>query len=304
MGKYLVHKAIDEADLSAKVRNSFEADTLWVASPKYDGCHAVFLFDDCKFVSAISRAGEVVRSMTHIGAAFEEDAVLPLGKVAICGEAWNPHLAFNDISGAFRQFREATELQFVPFDYTTWEYNTDTTSPPNILLNPYGIGGTYINRLTHLLRRIREVDSRVIHPTWHLFRGSLAQAVAEFTPQAQALKELGVYDGIILADADGHYKPGPGSGGEFIKLKPVVSFTVTVRGAELSKGAKTGKNTAALVFELDDKRQLVSTGLTQAQVDEIATTGWVGKRIEVEAMGKTVNGLLREPRFNGIRTDA
>jgi len=54
----------------------------------------------------------------------------------------------------------------------------------------------------------------------------------------------------------------------------------------------------------------VSTGLTQAQVDDIADhqrgfiDKWLGKTIEVEAMGITSNGYLREPRFKGIRTDA
>jgi DNA ligase-1 len=107
-----------------------------------------------------------------------------------------------------------------------------------------------------------------------------------------------------MAKANGVYKVGSGKGGEFLKVKPLLSFTVTVTGAALDFGTKTGKNTAALKFMLDGLEQKVSTGLTQDQVNEITTVGWDGYRIEVEAMGKTVNGYLREPRFRGIRSDA
>jgi hypothetical protein len=70
-------------------------------------------------------------------------------------------------------------------------------------------------------------------------------------------------------------------------------------------GAKTGKNTCVLCFDLDGEIQKVSTGLSQEQVDLFVQDPYqiIDKHIEVEAMGKTVNNLLREPRFKGIRTD-
>jgi DNA ligase-1 len=60
-----------------------------------------------------------------------------------------------------------------------------------------------------------------------------------------------------------------------------------------------------LAFELDGKTQKVSTGLTQEQADAFTADPAliVGQHIEVEAMGLTSTGLLREPRFKGIRTD-
>jgi DNA ligase-1 len=128
--------------------------------------------------------------------------------------------------------------------------------------------------------------------------------------EAKRLKAMGCYDGAILAMGNGVYEQGSGKGGEFIKIKPLISYTVQVHGAELDKGEKTGKNTAALKFFLNDLEQKVSTGLTQEQVDQITrefTYGegpWLNSYIEVEAMGITVNGYLREPRFKGIRTDA
>ena len=110
----------------------------------------------------------------------------------------------------------------------------------------------------------------------------------------------------MLAQANGKYSVGSGKGGEFIKCKPLISFTVTVDAVVSDVGGKTGKNTCVLMFPLNDHMQKVSTGLTQQQADDYtaAPSLILGQRIEVEAMGLTVNGFLREPRFKGIRTDA
>lgn len=314
MADYIVHKAVELDALSTKTKAKLEECNHWIVSPKYDGCHAILLFKDGNFVGALSRTGEKVYSLDHIGQSFEDNYRLPLGQVAICGEAWIPGQEFNEISGHFRrQSGRITELYFVPFDFVGWDCKNSQESP--VL---YSEGG-YLDRLLELAsyQTSPVIPGRIITPQFFQEIGSLSSVIDSTKGYARFLKasNLGAYDGAIVARADGKYNVGAGKGGEFIKVKPTLSFTVTVTGAEIARGEKTGKNTAALLFELDDKTQRVSTGLTQAQVDQITaeTMGlhygsmkheWHGCRIEVGAMGKTINGYLREPRFLGVRTDA
>ena len=298
MGNYIVHKAVELDALSAKVKATLDA-RIWVLSPKYDGCRVVFLFSYGHFVGAFSRTGEVVKSMNHIAAdLLAAYPSVALGHTAVCGEAWVRGKEFNEISGMFRRQYPQPELGFVPFDCVDWEWAANPGEPACLFSDkPYA-------------QRIAELAGpgySKVEPTWfYMLQGKFASVLAEATVLAKARKAdtTGAYDGCVLADAAGKYTVGAGKGGEFIKVKPLLSYTVTVTGAALDFGAKTGKNTAALKFMLDGLEQKVSTGLTQAQIEEITAVGWDGYRIEVEAMGKTVNGYLREPRFKGIRTDA
>lgn len=306
MSDYIVHKAIEYSAISRNSLKLLSANTDWIISPKYDGCHAVFLFDNGKHYSTLSRTGETVRSMEHIAIDLlrRYPWLATAGRVAICGEAWTPYKDFNEISGLFRKHSNSPELMFVPFDYVSWDFRTDTFSGPNVDLwsdKPYS------DRLEILAKFDWPLICAIVKPLFHKVAESLDDAWLRANSIAHHYKQsmIGCYDGSVLANANGTYVGSNlGKGGEFIKVKPLISYTVTVTGAELAKGNKTGKNTAALLFNLDGKQQRVSTGLTQEQVDEIAAVGWVGRLIEVEAMGRTVNNYLREPRFKGIRTDA
>ena len=304
MGNYIVHKAIEPTALSAKVLKALAAPTTWVLSPKYDGCHVVFIFSNGEWINTLSRTGESVQSMYHVAQDLLKcyGDILKVGDWAICGEAWTPGLEFNEISGLFRRQYPSPDLMFVPFDLVPWLPNLDFSGPVVRLGDqPHG---NYLERINKLAAHYKVSDSIVLPRYTYLFGLSLDAALIVANVDALYYKKQGGYDGAVLAQATGHYMVGAGKGGEFIKCKPLISYTVTVTGAALDFGTKTGKNTAALKFMLDNKEQKVSTGLSQQQVDEITAVGWDGYRIEVEAMGKTVNGFLREPRFKGIRTDA
>jgi len=316
---YIVHKAVELDALSKKAKAELAKNTDWIISPKYDGCHAIFAFDDGKFIGAYSRSGELVRSMDHVA-----DELLrmyqPTGRTAICGEAWVFGKEFNEISGMFRRHSPQPELGFVPFDIVPFDYNDQGFGGAPLLLNPrcYTIcTRPYSRRIRMLINDRKEGWSKhCFLPVAVTLNCSLDDALEKADALAKDYKKRtdSFYDGVVLANANGKYIVGAGKGGEFIKVKSLISFTVTVTGAEIAKGEKTGKNTAALKFMLDGHEQKVSTGLTQAQVDEITkefitrpycgTGPWLGCRIEVEAMGFTVNGLLREPRFKGLRHDA
>lgn len=303
---YIVHKAVELAALSKKLQADIENHT-YLLSPKYDGCHAVFLFDNGVFVGARSRTNEVVASMDHIGhELLELYPFLQWGKRAICGEAWMQHTEFSEISGIFRRQYPQPQLCFVPFDATYWRYNQVDDGWPVLgeSMDPSSghqfDGHTYNERLGKL-HNTTGVPRRKVLPTGCvvLEQGDAIWATA--VAEGKRLKQLGGYDGAVLARADGLYRVGAGKGGEFIKVKPLISHTCKCVGVERAKGEKTGKNTLALIIEFGDAFQKVSTGLTQAEADN--PDQFLYKMIEVEAMGLTVNGLLREPRYRGIRTD-
>lgn len=299
---YIIHKAVELEALSAKTRDALDEDT-WIISPKYDGCHVIFLFNKGEFLKAVSRDNKPCTSMDHVAKQLRELYDLGNGRVAICGEAWMQGKEFNEISGAFRRHANQPQLQFVPFDIVPFDWLDE--APVLGQLNGRTHTTAYRERLAFLAEP-EEFPSSVLPPSYRIIWCGFDTAWGLAQKDAKLLKARtdNFYDGSVLAQAGGLYKVGSGKGGEFIKCKPLISYTVTVTGAALDFGTKTGKNTAALKFTLDGHEQKVSTGLTQSQVDEITAVGWDGYRIEVEAMGKTVNGLLREPRFKGIRIDA
>ena len=315
MASYLVHKAIELDNLSKKALAAI-TDTDWVISPKYDGCHAVLCFEDGKHLATYSRSGELVRSMDHIAASLLDLYPLVKGRLAICGEAWMVGEEFNVISGAFRRHSPQPQLQFVPFDMVPF----DMVDGLPVLGQSDGriYPAKYIDRLSNLVKyRNNTVPSQVLVPRYSVLGANAegrwpaeytlahALAVARGVALENKARTDSFFDGAILARANSTYKVGSGSGGEFIKIKPLVSYTVQVGAVLADVGSKTGKVTCVLCFDLNGAVQKVSTGLTQAQADEYVNNpnAILDQYIEVEAMGLTVNGLLREPRFKGIRSD-
>jgi ATP-dependent DNA ligase len=286
---YIIQKAIDRKDMSARALKGIEGKDFDV-QPKYDGCHmVVFLFPDGTW-DCRSATGEEVNSCEHIGEALH--SVLEVTEnLAVCGEVWMPGTPFPEISGAFRRHKPQPQLLFAPFD-------TVLGASPAV---PMEDARPYRER-SRVLR-----DPRVKHPSLVRFVGTPLPAPPWLEDSyAQSLKDKGGYDGAILHDLNAPYKVGRCRQGEVIKIKPLLEVDVLVVGLKLDKGKKTGKNTAALEVRLKDgKTGYVSTGLTQAEIDAYTDDpkiplGWI---IAVEAMGWTEDGLLREPRFKGVRHD-
>ena len=308
MSGYIVHKAVEPSALSAKRKAELESQVNdYLVSPKYDGCHAIFCFDNGVHVGTYSRSGEVVRSMGHIAQSLLDLYPIQAGRIAIAGEAWMLGKEFNEVSGAFRRHAKQSDLCFVPFDVVPFDYNEDTTSGPVVLLGQADhrvYPADYESRLMSLLNQRQRVPSNVLAPRWMRVSGTLTEVleIAGIYALDHKSRTDNFYDGAVVALAAGKYSVGSGKGGEFIKVKPLLSETVTCTGYFTDTGAKTGKNTGGLLFFLNGHEQRVSTGLVQDQIDNLVQ--FVDKRIEVEAMGLTVNGFLREPRFKGIRTDA
>lgn len=306
----IVHKAVELDKLSSKAKKALATNQLWAISPKYDGCHAIVCFSNGEYVGTWSRSGERVLSMDTTAKQLLYHYKLPAGNWAFCGEAWDVGLPFNEISGMFRRHSDQP-LQFVPFDFVPFDGVSGVSGEP--VLGVWHYSGvqcqyTYGDRLNWLVHAFEAAPSRILHPRPVFFEGTLEAAFAMAMQHANHNKASTIshYDGAVLANLSATYVVGAGADGAFIKCKPLMSETVTVTGTKPALGAKTGKYTVALEFQFNGGTQFVSTGLTQEECDlyYLQPEKIIGKRIEVEAMGLTSTGLLREPRFKGIRTDA
>lgn len=305
----IVHKAIEPKNISAKTMQALnEKPSDWVISPKYDGCHVIFAFDEGQCIGVYSRSGESVKSMGHIATSLLDLYPIGMDRLAVCGEAWLLGKPFNEISGAFRRHSPQPQLNFVPFDIVSWDYEDDNFSGPPVMLNAHQNSSTYIERIQWLKDNRRDMPSNILSPTFEVVPGTIDEVWKTAKLRAMHYKnsEFNHYDGVMLAKADALYEVGSGKGAEFIKCKPLISETVTVIDISADVGEKTGKNTLALVFSYNNNIQKVSTGLTQTEIDAYVAMPHliIGQRIEVEAMGYTPNQCFREPRYKGIRADA
>lgn len=296
MAKYLNLKPIAFSDLSAKRK----AAVTWegrILLPKYDGCLALVFFRDGKPAGILSRDGNPAKSMDHI----YEDLLVKYpglrhdrGDVCIIGEAWAPGREFADLSGTFRRQSPQPSLGFAPFDIVDVDWQADGAP---ILHSPK----RYEERLEFLEDDRKGFSSMIFPPRPHW-----CDDEAQANRYAQNLKAMGGYDGAIASDPDAPYVVSDGYG-EFLKLKPLLSFSLRVLRLEIGVGEKTGKATGALVVAFKSGECGVGTGF-----DADTLAGWIenpasieGKIIEVGCMGvyPGEKGMMREPRYSGIRYD-
>lgn len=292
MSKYLNLKPVEFDALSAAMKKRVRWEGRMLL-PKYDGCFAMVAFENGKPAFILSRTGERVKSMDHVFDALVQaypwlDGTR--GGVMVLGEAWSPAYEFAEISGIFRRQYAQPQLGFASFDVVGW----GGTAKAPVLDSRV----PYSDRVGTLIDKRNVEGAYGIHAPNPVYCESEEHA----WQYARSFKELGPYDGAIAADPAAFYIPGSGKAGEFLKLKPLLSYTLECVGYEEAKGEKTGRATGALVVRFKNGAKLkVATGLSEAEQANLKQ--FVGKLIEVEAMGASSKGLLREPRFKGVRDD-
>lgn len=304
---YIVHKAIEEKNLrkGSAVYKKLQTnpkhleETYW-RQLKYDGCNCVVVSYGGGDFQVFSRTGEVVKSMDHLLADLEK---LPAG--VYLGEAWRPHLSFPEISGIFR--RQTVKeydplLHLVVFDVLTleeWEAGYS--------LYPYAIRYERAGLRTLWLEYMR------VARTWAPedppvavvpFVGIATDSKAHPLVIANALQNAGGFDGLILRDPEGTWTKGDGGGnGEIIKVKPRLRTSCRVIGWEAGKGKHEGR-IGTLLVEYNGKLQGAGTGLKDHERGIVGYDArWRGRMVEIEALGVTADGYLREPVLLGIRDD-
>lgn len=277
---YIIQKAV-EAD---KVQKKFVRDlSTMEQQAKSDGCCAILKFDETGYLGAWSRTGERAVSMDPIGHAIQRDraaGILDPRPVALIGEAWWPGKGqFNRISGAFRRQRPSDELELVVNDA--------------IPLADFEAGYCPIP----YRQRVRNWR----HRRQPRYRFTETWPAGSMDPQERcnALVHKGGFDGLILRDPDGAWTVGRGTTGEIVKIKQKLSFDLRVLEVNTVIGEKTGREVYKLVVDFHGLRLGVGSGLPY----DLASVPKVGDIVEVEAMDYSSDGLLREPRYKGVRFD-
>lgn len=305
MANELVHKAVELSKVKVARRKVLAQpgylEQNYMALRKYDGCCAIITintlsgidgafdtWEDC--VTITSRTGEVVRSMDHIKRAlfahWKERQFS--GGAVIFAEAWIPGKDFAYIGGKFRQHAPCEELQIKAWDTVSCaEYRSGKS------LRPFRL--RYFSLIQRLLPDKGHIGLAALYN-----EGTYGNAQA----LCDHLVAQGGYDGLILADPDGHWTKGNGTGGEKIKVKQKLSFDLRVVGLEEGEGKHAGR-TGRLLVSFFGKVLGVGTGLSDAQRAEwwACRDKIMGQIVEVEAMARSNDGLLREPRLKGVRYD-
>jgi DNA ligase-1 len=286
---YIIQKAVNvDAVKKTHCRSLEEYAATFEAQHKYDGCCGVITLRPNGETLCQSRTGEVYPSLdlraSELAYSLREEIRLYRGLVLI-GEAWWPGKdQFSAISGEFRRLVPSAKLQFIINDVLTVAEFEEGHSPL-----PY---------------RVRM--DRITGPSWESFPAHIDTAVRQppasyGCPQAYCnrLVDEGGYDGLILRDPSGTWTRGRGTTGEIVKIKRVLSYDLRVLEVNTVAGEKTGRPVHKLVVDFNGKRLGVGSGVPH----KLAEVPTVDQIVEIEAMDLSSEGLLREPRFKGIRFD-
>lgn len=293
MAEYIVHKAVDFGKIKKSVIKKLgvtevnELSGRYMAQKKYDGCCAII---DPEFATAFSRTGECYVSL-HNHVKLVKDYFE--GYVLI-GEAWHPELDFSEISGRFRRGKHDDKLHFVVNDVLTtkefWDDGQSTVGYADRMFRFYSILGDNVRAL--------QEQGIYFASSYNAGTYGLAQNLCN------DLVEQGGYDGLILRDPNAGWTKGDsGSNGEIVKVKRVLSFDLRITGFSMGKGKLAGM-VGAINVNFFGKTLSVNGGTNAQRKAWAADPSLIlGKICEVEAMDYSSEGLLREPRFKGLRFD-
>lgn len=278
-------KAVEYDKLPAKFKkfrdgiDSLAAEGYWLQK-KYDGCFGMAVFHPSGSSEMLSRTGEnYSASCKHI--LHDLETVLAGEAVVVLGEVWHPDAGFPAISGLFRQQKRiASELVFVVNDMI-----------PLDMLSAV----PYRERFSALRDTVLSVDLPSIRVAETKFSREWS-----FPPSTYALawKGAGGFDGAILRNPEAGYTPGLVKNGEIIKVKPVISLDLKIDAIYSTPGEKTGRPVHTVDVSYRGVTTRVGSGVPHNR-DDFS----IYDVVEIECMGITDDGKLREPRFKGVRID-
>ena len=258
-----------------------------LVSEKMDGvfAFAYVTHDEC-FI--FSRTGEEYLSLEHLKAPLI-DLYRELGCEIIIFEAYTRGVPQPTISGWCRDTKKQhTEVEAYIHDAMTFEEfkNDDVIE-------------TYYVRAGFLKLHFGFREYLHLIPQFHVECEESLKALAESVWARGG-------EGVVARTEFGGYYPGKRNA-YMVKLKKGVSFDLKVIGLEEGTGKYSGCTGKLVCQDLTGKIIKVGSGLT----DEQRKTWWslygydeiVGKIVQVDAMAVSTKGVLREPRFKGIRYD-
>lgn len=255
-------------------------DGRWIIQPKYDGVHVMIHTDGEGY--ARTRTGEAVLSVPHL----IEEAIHAFGPgfVVFC-EAYMHDQEHAVINGAVRRKSPQPDLIGIVYDVVTQE-GFDRGCDP-----------------THYEERLTYINTTPLG--WPLEPVKCIEELPNDTTVMQFAEDMvasGTFDGIILRDLDATWKRGAAKEGEVIKVKPILSLDLLVTGHKVE--CKPTKLGGYITVTYKGVESNVGSGLTQGILQALTQGVKAAGRIaEVECMGITPSGKLREPRFKSFRYD-
>lgn len=265
-------------------------------SEKLDGvfCVAVCGYEnDIPVVHIYSRTGEEYKSLEHLKPELWHIYV-KIKTPIIIFEAYTPGIPQPTISGWCRDTKKQHEKVMA--------YVHDALFLPDFI-------GAYPNLMYHeRLMRLSDVEWRELHwcrlvPQYSI---SSQEEAVEF---AQKIWNAGG-EGAVVRYAYAYYEPGKRNW-TMVKFKQGVSYDLEVVALQPGHGKYEGMLGALICRFRDGKTVTVGSGLTDEQRRMWSPTpaflnlgdDIMHKIVQVDAMAESKNGVLREPRFKGIRYD-
>lgn len=264
----------------------------WIIQPKFDGVHVMIHTDG--YVR--TRTGEEVLSVPHL----LEQAQLCFGpgQVLFC-EAYKFGTPHKDINGAARRQYAQPDLIGVVYDVVTQaEFDAGNCPRP------------YWQRYDFAVLNVLDAPGLITAPEYQ-YEGDGPVNVDKLALEYKS-NPKDAYDGLILRDATAPWAAGAAKEGEVIKVKPSLSLDLVV--THESFRVMPTKLGGALTVVYNGVESDVGSGLTQDMLKQIKHAYdcdfvydpepvFIGKIAEIECLGITPDGKLREPRFKGFRFD-
>lgn len=248
-------------------------------SEKFDGVFCCAIEDNNGNVHICSRTGEEYFSMEHLKPALGK---LLVGVDFLIFEAWIANTPQSVISGYCRDTKgQHPELKAMvhTFVYDDWFALTETYS-------------CSIHSYT-----VQYADNVCLVAHW------LITSIDELAKYARAVWDRGGEGLVIHKTHKGNYQWGKRNS-SMIKMKQGISVDLEVVGVYEGKGKYAG-TLGGLLCRYKDNKEIGVSGMT----DEQRKKWWndpkliIGQIVQIDAMCESIKGLLREPRFKGIRYD-
>ena len=293
-------KAVEYDKLPARFKKLYKFEDMqrlgyWLQR-KYDGCFVKAVVNCAtERCDLFSRTGEVVRSMDHVKPALIEMQrhMRPSSidhawdNVTFYGEAWYEGAEFPTISGDFRRQSNSPRLQFVVNDAVKeWDREAPYTARHAAI---------YMSGIPMHVPTAETPKAPVF--------GALTYRAGAWSGNAAVFARLwqaqGGYDGAILRNPGTVYTPGLVKHGEIIKVKPLLSLDLKVHGIYTEQGEKTGRTVYTIEVIYNGVVTRVGSGMPHDRSD----IPDIGRIAQIDCLGVTADGKLREPRFIAARYD-
>lgn len=262
-----------------------------LASEKLDGVFAFAVIQDTE-VHIFSRTGEEYKSLEHLKPELW-DLHNMCGYEVFIFECYAKGVPQPTISGWCRDTKKQhLEVDAYIHDGMTWEEFKNPEDSVDYKYRQSSIALSFFN-------------IGFSHHHLHFLRQEVKNNEVELMQMANEIWAAGG-EGVVARPLYSGYQPGKRNAG-MVKLKKGVSFDLKV--VSLEEGTGKYKNHVGKLVCADRNGKVIKVG--SGLTDEERKRWWseffydeiVGKIVQVDAMAVSTKGVLREPRFKGIRHD-